>query len=80
MVLISTNCYNTKGERRKMKKYEVTIKNAVGSCNTELFKKMAMANLKKNKKGRPLYKRYGKVRKEYRALMKLEKQNKKLGK
>lgn len=25
-----------------MKKYEVTIKNAVGSCNTELFKKMAM--------------------------------------
>ena len=56
------------------------VKEDIIEGDVELFKKMAMANLKKNKKGRPLYKRYGKVRREYRALMKLEKQNKKLGK
>lgn len=56
------------------------VKEDIIEGDVELFKKMAMANLKKNKKGRPLYKRYGKVRREYKALMKLEKQNKKLGK
>lgn len=56
------------------------VKEDIIEGDVELFKKMAMANLKKNKKGRPLYKRYGKVRREYRALIKLEKQNKKLGK
>lgn len=56
------------------------VKEDIIEGDVELFKKMAMANLKKNKKGRPLYKRYGKVRREYRTLMKLEKQNKKLGK
>ena len=41
------------------------VKEDIIEGDVELFKKMAMANLKKNKKGRPLYKRYGKVRRRF---------------
>lgn len=53
------------------------VKDDIIEGSVELFRKYALANLKKNKKGKPCYKRYGKVRKEYNALMKLEKQKKK---
>ncbi len=41
--------------------------------STQLFEKLAMANLRKDKKGRPFYKRYGQVKKRYKAEMKLKK-------
>lgn len=56
------------------------VKEDIIEGDVELFKKMAMANLKKDKKGKPLYKRYGQVKKDYKAMIKKEKQMKKLGK
>ena len=55
------------------------VKEDIVEGSVELFKKYALANLKKDKKGRPVYKRYGQVKKEYKALKKIEKKNKKLG-
>lgn len=56
------------------------VKEDIIEGSVELFKKYALANLKKDKKGRPLYKRYGQVKKDYKLMKKLEKQNQKLGK
>ena len=55
------------------------VKEDIIEGNVELFRKYALANLKKDKKGKVPYKRYGNVRKEYNAIKKEEKRNKKLG-
>lgn len=48
--------------------------------SVELFRKLALANLPMNKKGKVNYKRYGKVKKEYRALQREKKKQAKLAK
>ncbi len=53
------------------------VKEDIVEGSVDLFRKYALANLKKDKKGRPCYKRYGQVKKDYKALMKIEKQKKK---
>lgn len=40
----------------------------------EDFRKIALDNVPKDKRGRPKYKRYGNVKKEYKKLLKLKKQ------
>lgn len=60
------------------------VKNDIIEGDMEFFRKLANANMKKNKKGKVPYKRYGQVRKDYRLIQKqekaLKKANKKLGK
>lgn len=53
------------------------VKDDITEGSVELFRKMALANLRKDKKGRPVYKRYGKVKAEYNAIKKQEKLKKK---
>ena len=53
------------------------VKDDIIEGSVELFRKLALANLRKNKKGKPLYKRYGQVKKEYKLAMKQEKIKKK---
>ena len=56
------------------------VKEDIIEGSVELFRKLALANMKKGKKGKPAYKRYGQVKKEYKAILKQEKALKKLGK
>lgn len=60
------------------------VKDDIIEGDMEFFRKLANANMKKNKKGKVPYKRYGQVRKDYRLIQKqekaLKKANKKLGK
>lgn len=60
------------------------VKDDIIEGDMEFFRKLANANMKKNKKGKVPYKRYGQVRKEYRLIQKqekaLKKANKKIGK
>lgn len=56
------------------------VKEDIIEGSVELFRKLALANMKKDKKGKPAYKRYGQVKKEYKAIQKQEKALKKLGK
>lgn len=60
------------------------VKDDIIEGDMEFFRKLANANMKKNKKGKIAYKRYGQVRKDYRLIQKqekaLKKANKKLGK
>ena len=53
------------------------VKDDIIEGSVELFRKYALANLKKDKKGKPKYKRYGQVKKDYKALMKEEKKKQK---
>lgn len=53
------------------------VKDDIIEGSVELFRKMALANLRKDKKGRPLYKRYGQVKAEYNAIKRQEKLKKK---
>ena len=53
------------------------VKDDIIEGSVELFRKMALANLRKDKKGRPLYKRYGQVKAEYDAIKRQEKLKKK---
>lgn len=60
------------------------VKDDIIEGDMEFFRKLANANMKKNKKGKVPYKRYGNVKKEYRLIQKqekaLKKANKKIGK
>lgn len=60
------------------------VKDDIIEGDVQLFRKLAEANLKKEKKGKIPYKRYGQVKKEYNIIKKqqkaLKKQEKKLGK
>lgn len=60
------------------------VKDDIIEGDMEFFRKLANANMKKNKKGKVPYKRYGNVKKEYRLIQKqekaLKKANKELGK
>jgi len=53
------------------------VKEDIIEGSVELFRKFALANLKKDKKGKPKYKRYGNVKKEYNLVQKEEKRKKK---
>lgn len=53
------------------------VKNDIIEGDMEFFRKLANANMKKNKKGKVPYKRYGQVRKDYRLIQKQEKALKK---
>lgn len=53
------------------------VKEDIVEGSVELFRKFALANLKKDKKGKPKYKRFGQVKKEYNAKMKEEKRKQK---
>lgn len=54
------------------------VKEDIIEGDLEYFRKLAEANLKKNRKGKVPYKRYGKVRKEYNKIKKEQKALKKL--
>ena len=56
------------------------VKDDIIEGDVETFRKMAEANLKKDKKGKLPYKRYGEVKKQYNAIKKQEKAIKKLEK
>ena len=56
------------------------VKEDIIEGDVETFRKMAEANLKKDKKGKLPYKRYGEVKKQYNAIKKQEKALKKLEK
>lgn len=56
------------------------VKEDIIEGDVETFRKIALANLKKTKKGKTPYQRYGKVKKEYKAIKKIEKQQKKIEK
>jgi hypothetical protein len=56
------------------------VKDDIIEGDVETFRKMAEANLKKDKKGKLPYKRYGEVKKQYNAIKKQEKALKKLEK
>lgn len=56
------------------------VKDEIIEGDVETFRKMAEANLKKDKKGKLPYKRYGEVRKQYNAIKRAEKKQKKLEK
>ena len=56
------------------------VKEDIIEGDVESFRKMAEANLKKDKKGKLPYKRYGEVKKQYNAMKKQEKALKKLEK
>ena len=56
------------------------VKDDIVEGSVELFRKFALSNLKKDKKGKLRYKRYGQVKKEYNAIIKEEKKQKKLQK
>lgn len=53
------------------------VKEDIIEGSVELFRKYALANLKKDKKGKLRYKRYGNVRKEYNLIKKEEKRKQK---
>lgn len=55
------------------------VKDDIIEGDIELFRKWAMNNLHTDRKGRPLYKRYGQVKKDYKAMKKEEKRQAKLG-
>lgn len=54
------------------------VKEDIIEGDLEYFRKLAESNLKKNRKGKVPYKRYGKVRKEYNKIKKEQKALKKL--
>ena len=56
------------------------VKEDIIEGDVETFRKMAEANLKKDKKGKLPYKRFGEVKKQYNAIKKQEKALKKLEK
>ena len=56
------------------------VKEDIIEGDVESFRKMAEANLKKDKKGKLPYKRYGEVKKQYNAMKKQEKALKKIEK
>lgn len=56
------------------------VKDEIIEGDVETFRKLAEANLKKDKKGKLPYKRYGEVRKQYNATKRAEKKQKKLEK
>lgn len=56
------------------------VKDDIVEGSVELFRKFALSNLKKDKKGKLRYKRYGQVKKEYNAIIREEKKQKKLQK
>ena len=56
------------------------VKDDIVEGSVELFRKYALSNLKKDKKGKLRYKRYGQVKKDYNAIIKEEKKQKKLQK
>lgn len=56
------------------------VKDEIIEGDVETFRKMAEANLKKDKKGKLPYKRYGEVRKQYNVIKRAEKKQKKLEK
>lgn len=56
------------------------VKDDIVEGSVELFRKYALSNLKKDKKGKLRYKRYGQVKKEYNAIIREEKKQKKLEK
>lgn len=56
------------------------VKEDIIEGDIELFRKIALANLKKGKRGKIPYKRYGNVRKEYNAIKRIEKKQQKLEK
>ena len=56
------------------------VKDEIIEGDVETFRKMAEANLKKDKKGKLPYKRYGEVKKQYNAIKREEKKQKKLEK
>ncbi len=53
------------------------VKDDIIEGDVELFRKLALANLKKDKKGKIPYKRYGEVKKEYNKIKREEKALKK---
>jgi len=53
------------------------VKEDIIEGDVESFRKLAETNLKRDKKGKIPYKRYGQVKKEYNALKKEEKKNRK---
>ncbi len=56
------------------------VKEDIIEGDVDLFRKLALNNLPKNKKGKPRYKRYGQVKKDYKALVKQQKIKKKQAK
>lgn len=56
------------------------VKDEIIEGDVETFRKMAEANLKKDKKGKLPYKRYGEVKKQYNAIKREEKKQKRLEK
>lgn len=56
------------------------VKDEIIEGDVETFRKLAEANLKKDKKGKLPYKRYGEVKKQYNILKREEKKQKKLEK
>ena len=56
------------------------VKEDIIEGDVESFRKMAEANLKKDKKGKLPYKRYGEVKKQYNAMKNQEKELKKIEK
>jgi hypothetical protein len=56
------------------------VKDEIIEGDVETFRKLAEANLKRDKKGKLPYKRYGEVRKQYNATKRAEKKQKKLEK
>lgn len=56
------------------------VKDEIIEGDVETFRKLAEANLKRDKKGKLPYKRYGEVRKQYNAIKRAEKKQKKLEK
>ena len=56
------------------------VKDDIVEGSVELFRKYALSNLKKDKKGKLRYKRYGQVKKDYNAIIREEKKQKKLEK
>ena len=56
------------------------VKDEIIEGDVETFRKLAEANLKRDKKGKLPYKRYGEVRKQYNSTKRAEKKQKKLEK